>query len=122
MFTVQKESLVNLIPLENEVESYKALTRYNSREAFNFYSNLIGNVLLFMPFPWLTLSLNRRFAWRAIILSALFMSLSIEFTQYIFKIGVADIDDVILNTAGSMVGLSMYKPMIRTYNNRKQVD
>lgn len=35
----------------------------------------------------------------------MFTSMIVEFTQYILKIGVADFDDIILNTFGACLGV-----------------
>jgi len=37
---------------------------------------------------------------RLVLLSVLLLSLSVETLQYVFRVGVADMDDVLLNTAG----------------------
>ncbi|HET7898049.1 MAG TPA: VanZ family protein [Flavisolibacter sp.] len=42
---------------------------------------------------------------RQILVVALFISGSIECIQYALRIGVADIDDVLLNFAGACLGL-----------------
>ena len=42
-----------------------------------------------------------------------FCSISIECLQFVFKAGVADVDDIILNTAGAVVGVSLMKLLIK---------
>lgn len=60
----------------------------------------IQNVLFFIPFgflfPWKK--------WKQVFLSALMTSAAIEITQYIFNLGWCELDDVISNTAGALVG------------------
>ena len=71
---------------------------------------LIGNVLLFVPFgffvPYLLKKL--RSLWKVIVISVLF-SLSIELYQFSFTFRVADVDDLILNTAGAIIGYGCYR-------------
>ncbi|WP_062389712.1 VanZ family protein [Demequina iriomotensis] len=68
--------------------------------------NLIGNIVLFIPFGTVVaLMTPRGFALR--VLTATFLgaalSTAIESTQYLLG-RVADVDDVILNTAGAFLG------------------
>ena len=70
---------VNIIPFK-EIFRYEAGT-------YLFYKNILGNVLLFLPF---------------------IVSLSIETIQ--LSIGrVFDVDDVILNVLGGLIGFILYK-------------
>lgn len=64
----------------------------------------IQNVLFFIPFgflfPWKK--------WKPVFMSALMTSAIIEATQYIFNLGWCELDDVISNTAGALVGFGLY--------------
>lgn len=64
----------------------------------------IQNVLFFIPFgflfPWKK--------WKQVFLSALMTSTAIEITQYIFNLGWCELDDVISNTAGALIGFGCY--------------
>lgn len=71
-------------------------------------SNLLGNVILFIPFGMLSPLL---FSWmckpqRILILTLLFSFIA-ELIQFYFQIGVFDIDDIILNTLGSIIGYNL---------------
>jgi glycopeptide antibiotics resistance protein len=48
-----------------------------------------------------------RFIW--VVLLACVVSLAIEVTQYYTGLGVADADDVILNTVGAAIGFYLCK-------------
>lgn len=79
------------------------------------YSNLFGNLLLFLPFAFffkLTFKLKGIYI---LILSMLF-SLSIELIQ-IPLMRIADIDDIILNTLGAILGLGLAYLFIRLKSN-----
>jgi glycopeptide antibiotics resistance protein len=77
---------------------------------YDFYSNLIGNIILFIPFSfafcWLT---NKQYSNQFLFLVIVLTSLVIETLQYVFNKGVADIDDVILNSLGDFLGLLLFK-------------
>ena len=68
-----------------------------------FLANLFGNVLAFMPIlrPKLR-RMNRMF------LAAFLLSLTIEITQLLTRVGSFDVDDLILNTAGGIAGYLLF--------------
>jgi glycopeptide antibiotics resistance protein len=71
-------------------------------------SEMVDNVLIFVPFGLLLgLNLKRLNLWRNLLI-VLFVSLSFEVLQYIFAIGATDITDVITNTLGGFIGLAAY--------------
>ena len=86
---------------------FKELTRYQVGTKL-FYRNIIGNILLFVPFGFFTscyLKLNRK---SFIFFLTLIVSLVIEMIQ--LKIGRAfDVDDIILNMVGSITGYYAYR-------------
>ncbi len=72
-----------------------------------FFRNVIGNILLFMPLGWfITYYIKTSKVYYALILSII-ISLSIELIQlYIGR--VFDIDDIILNVFGGVLGYVLY--------------
>lgn len=78
-----------------------------------FYSvclNLIGNILVFIPFGIFIgiFQKDNKRIWKGILWSFNF-SLAIELVQLISRVGICDIDDVILNTIGGAAGIVIYK-------------
>lgn len=72
-------------------------------------SNLLGNVILFIPLGFMVPVLFPKMDnIIKIVLLAIVLSCSIEVFQYIFSIGATDVDDVILNTIGAIVGYLIY--------------
>lgn len=89
----------NLIP-------FREILRYslNSKE---FFSNVVGNILIFIPFGYFISSYINAKSLGPITFVTLITSLSIELVQS--KIGRAfDIDDIILNTIGSILGFLLF--------------
>ncbi|WP_158736433.1 VanZ family protein [Alteribacillus sp. YIM 98480] len=79
---------------------------YYSPDIDNPVRILGGNIFMFLPFGILTAALfkkKRRAAW-VIPLLSIGLSTFIEMNQFIFTHRVANIDDVILNTAGGLIG------------------
>lgn len=85
----------NLIP-------FKEMFRYNITSKL-FIKNIIGNILLFMPFGlFVTAYLDVRYVTPTVILT-LISSISIEVVQKLIG-RVFDVDDIILNVIGGFVG------------------
>lgn len=89
---------------------------------FAVLSNLLGNVLAFVPFgvilPMLTPKCRNFFH---IVLLGFDFSLFVETIQLISKVGSFDVDDLILNTLGAALGYLVYR-LIRRYFRRKHDD
>lgn len=79
-----------------------------------FLLNLLGNIVLFMPFGFLGDALSETLANKfRVILIAFFFSLSIELMQWVFRIGVYDADDILLNTMGAYLGICIYRSLLK---------
>jgi glycopeptide antibiotics resistance protein len=78
------------------------------------FSSLVGNVLAFMPLGLLLPLAFRRIPWPLVILAGAVLSAAIELTQYALSTNLgygyrrADIDDVIVNVFGTVVGVALY--------------
>ena len=97
------------------VTLFKELTRYQVGSRL-FYRNIIGNILMFIPFGFFTsyyLKLEKK---RTIFCLTLIVSIIIELIQ--LKIGRAfDVDDIILNMVGSIIGYFVYRLMDKVFGD-----
>ena len=97
------------------VTLFKELTRYQVGSRL-FYRNIIGNIIMFIPFGFFTsyyLKLDKK---RFIFYLTLIVSVAIELIQ--LKIGRAfDVDDIILNMVGSFAGYYLYRIMDRIFGD-----
>ena len=66
-----------------------------------FWEDIGLNILLFVPFG--AIIGNRKG-----IAAGFFLSIGIEVTQYIFCLGYCEMDDVLHNTLGCLIGYSIY--------------
>ena len=66
--------------------------------------NLLGNILLLVPVGFLIPFLYRNITWKKSLLLAIASGLVIELMQTVLRVGIFDIDDVILNALGVMIG------------------
>ena len=90
----------NLIP-------FKEISRYNITSKL-FLKNIIGNILLFMPFGFfVTAYIDSGKIYPTVILSFI-SSFSIEIVQLLIG-RVFDVDDIILNVLGGTLGAIIFK-------------
>jgi glycopeptide antibiotics resistance protein len=75
---------------------------------------LVGNLLAFVPLGLLLPAATGRVPWPAVILAGFALSTAIEIAQYSLSLYVghgyraADVDDVIVNVCGTVVGLALF--------------
>ena len=95
----------------NNFTPFKEIMRYKITDGL-FMRNVIGNIAVFIPFGYIVTDCIKMLAKKTYffisILYCILTSLSIEFIQ--FFIGRAfDIDDIILNFIGGLLGYILYK-------------
>lgn len=111
-----EERVINYTPFRSTYNYYISVEMDSQREVYYFFTNILGNIILFLPIPAIvSLFLAHKLKYN-ILLIAFCLSLFIEITQYLFKAGVADIDDVLLNMVGAVLGLLFSK---RTANHQQ---
>ncbi|SEM62951.1 VanZ family protein [Paenibacillus sp. OV219] len=100
---VMKMKQGNLIPFHEIRRTLNDMTD-------NGLLNLIGNIAIFLPFGVLTgwLHSQRRLTVLAVVMQSLLLSSVLEISQAVFSIGQFDVDDLILNTYGGLVGCILY--------------
>ena len=96
----------NLMPFQ-EIHRYLAYRDYVPD--WVFVLNLLGNLLIFAPIGLLVPVMRmKKTSMVRVIIYAFIASLSIELLQLVTKVGVFDVDDLILNTTGSLIGWLLY--------------
>lgn len=78
-------------------------------DKIEFLKNIFGNIILFIPYGFLGILYPKLNQFRWTLISFFIIINIIEFSQYYFKRGMSDIDDVILNTLGTVIGFLIYK-------------
>lgn len=66
--------------------------------------NLVGNIVMFIPFGflgWIFPKLNQH---KILIINFVFVLIIVESMQYFTRLGVFDIDDILLNSIGVNIG------------------
>ena len=97
----------NLIPLW----SYLACVKEGSDRLL--VENMM-NVVVFVPVGVLWGYVSRE-GWKSAVSVGAGLSIGIELLQFIFKRGFAEVDDVIHNTIGCMIGYAIYKGTFLIY-------
>jgi glycopeptide antibiotics resistance protein len=97
----------NLVP-------FQTIKRYIvHHDHFNFeiwFKNLFGNIVLFIPIGIFLPLLNTKYRRvSALIAATIILIAVVELIQLLSRVGSFDIDDIILNTLGALLGLMVTK-------------
>ena len=87
--------------------------------------NLFGNLLIFMPLEYFIIELFKVNKFKQNLLLSFIIILMIETSQFILKIGVFDIDDIIICTFGMMIFYVIYnsiKNIRRKYEGKNNAN
>ena len=79
-------------------------------------TNLLGNILPFMPIGLLAPLVFRSFSWQKALILGVATGLICEVMEVVFQVGILDIDDVILNALGVVLGYGTFA----MFNRRAQ--
>lgn len=76
---------------------------------FDFYYQSLGNIVWFIPFGMLLpLMLRPKHKAIHVVFWGMLLSMFIECMQFYMHTGIADIDDLIFNTTGALIGAVLY--------------
>ncbi len=103
-------SYINYLKTSYNLIPFKSITEYFSRFANHnitfttFIANMLGNLLLFFPMGVLLPCFLPKVRGGRFIALGVGMIVSAELIQYFSTLGALDIDDVILNSVGLVLG------------------
>lgn len=92
----------------------------------SFIVNIAGNVLAFAPFGFVLpiISLSNRKFFNIFILS-FELTLGVELMQLLLKVGIFDVDDILMNTVGGILGYILFlisrKVYYKTWKGKSDV-
>lgn len=94
----------NLVPFQ-EIQRF-----WNYRDMLGWvsYANLFGNVMIFIPFGFFMPMASRYRSFFLTMNYSLGLSLLVETFQFVSRVGSFDVDDIILNTIGGVVGYILF--------------
>jgi glycopeptide antibiotics resistance protein len=79
--------------------------------------NLVGNVALFVPLGFLVPFVYRKMTWQKSLVLAVAVGLTMEGMEGVFRVGIVDVDDVMLNALGVMIGYQVFTVCERRRRN-----
>ena len=104
---------INLLPLKVLFETYREV--FINLNINYFIINFLGNIIMFMPIGFF-IPLLWEIPDKKIIIVGFLFSLFIEVCQLFLNRGT-DVDDLILNTLGTILGLLVYKFLYKKFKN-----
>ena len=97
-------NIVRLLPLVSTILFVQNTTSWES-----IIINLLGNIIMFIPFGFLGWLNAKYFNFKKLIVDFLSALIIVEALQYLTRLGVFDIDDLALNSIGVWIGFQMRK-------------
>ncbi|MGX9984958.1 VanZ family protein [Soonwooa purpurea] len=110
-------NIVRLQPLASSIQFVK-----NTLFIKDILINIIGNLVMFIPFGFLAWIFPKFYDFKKLILSFLFVLIILEALQYFTRLGVFDIDDIIFNSIGLSLGfylMTFVEKYVSTTKNYK---
>ncbi|WP_438493388.1 VanZ family protein [Paenibacillus sp. IHBB 3054] len=134
LFTVQV-ILFKTIPITS---IFKADTALRSVNLFPFHTiygffadesigsdrmvtNVLGNIGIFIPLGLAAAYIGKSRTWGFKVAFVFSVSMAFEIIQYIFALGSSDIDDILLNCAGGVIGIALYKALMKSTPSGNQL-
>ncbi|MCI9381778.1 MAG: VanZ family protein [Dorea sp.] len=106
---------------------FKEIRRFwNYRDQVGFFAmftNLFGNVIIFMPFGFFMPMASRYRSCFSAVFYSFGLSLCVETFQLLTKVGSFDVDDLLLNTVGGLAGYVIFAvcaAIRRRYVNKEE--
>lgn len=81
--------------------------------------NLVGNIVLLMPIGFIVPLVFRNMTWKKTLAVAAAFGFAIEGLQVVLRVGIFDIDDVILNGLGVMIGYWAFMILAKKLHSMK---
>lgn len=99
---------------------FKTIKMYvNYSHMLNSFENLVGNVVVFIPFGFLLPFIQERCKhFFVLLLNAFLFVLGIEVFQLFSAFGAFDVDDILLNCVGAALGFVFYRIYMWFENGR----
>ena len=87
------------------------------------FTNLFGNIVIFLPFGFFMPMASKYRSFWATAVNSLALSLLVETFQLLTKVGCFDVDDLVLNTLGGILGYITFmicNTIRRRYNAKRK--
>ena len=108
---------INLIPFRSIAEG---INHFDGIRYHLVDMQVWGNVLMFIPAGIYLMLLRTKRSMPKTFLTIFIFSLTVEIIQFIFGLGASDIDDVILNSLGGVIGIIIYHFMVKIFKTKER--
>lgn len=93
------------------------------KEEISFHATeVLENVLIFVPFGIYLCLVFQRSRLRSKLLFIAGMSMLLEVCQDVLAVGRSDITDLITNISGGLIGIFLYNTVVRLFHNQRRID
>lgn len=102
---------------EPQIHMFATINRYftGNYDFLKIYHNIFDNIFVFMPFGFLGLLYPSLKSFPKLIVTFVIGISFVEFLQWFSQLGFADIDDVLLNTTGVIIGYIAFMVLEKQY-------
>lgn len=104
---IMEDHIIRLTPITSTYLFIEKCLLYSQYRVLTI--NLIGNIVMFMPFGGLGLVFPSLLNYKKLMLHFLAGIFVVESLQYFTRLGVFDIDDIIFNSIGVTLGYYFFK-------------
>ncbi|HJA66759.1 hypothetical protein B5F07_10775 [Lachnoclostridium sp. An169] len=94
--------------LELFKEIRRFLTYREQLGMFAVFANLFGNILIFVPYGFFISMASKSRGFFKTLFYSMGLSLIVEIIQLITRVGSFDVDDILLNTIGGVLGFIIF--------------
>ena len=98
-------TVLSKTPAESRTFNLMLFWNYGRWSQIEVRHEIIQNILLFMPYGAALCAVGARYP----VGIAALTTLSVELTQYFFRLGLCEADDLMHNTLGAALGILVYK-------------
>lgn len=113
--------LIDTVFLARDARRSINLVPFDMISAQGFSLNVYGNILMFIPLGLYFANFIKQARFWKVLGAIVGSSLAIEVLQFVFKRGASDIDDLILNTAGGLIGIFIYYVFKLLFKSKERI-
>jgi glycopeptide antibiotics resistance protein len=110
-----KDGVANLLPFRTILPYL-----YGGKGAIVSGINIVGNIVLLVPIGFLACTVYPDMNWKKSLVLGMVAGLLIEGMQLVLRVGIFDIDDIILNTLGVLVGHWVFAILAKIIRSQKR--
>ena len=115
-----KMSAISEIPYLDRIRRVNLIPFHYDTEMDSHFSEVFENILIFVPLGLYLKMLGKSNLFS--ILAGFGFSLLLELAQYIFRIGVSDLTDLMMHTLGAVIGVLLYVGLEKLFRNREKLN